>query len=801
MVISIDKPNIQDLQVDVIELLEQISNLFDRARKALSSDGSGEKYGTFQQEVNDAAINVKDLELRMAVIAPMKAGKSTIINAIVGQDLLPSRNAAMTTLPTEIVFNTYIKQPILTLSDEILSVYRDTHDRLSKEIQLLEQQEQLQDKIAQYPHLIDLIEEIKQEVSFLARSQTYGCEEITKVLKYLNDIVRLCSVLEPSLDPIPKLIEVPRLETPFWHSQEAEQSSKLGNLVIIDTPGPNEAGENLRLTAVVAEQLRRSSIVLIVLDFTQLNNKAAEEVKKQVQPIIDLLGKENLYVLINKVDQRRKEDMTPEQVKEFVFADLNLSNSSHTNRVFEIAARRAFVAAKFMLELQQCSQIDLTEKATVMSTAEALAPEVFGIDWEDDLEEATVEDLKKKAERLWAKSGFAPFLKQAIDALMESAAPRCMLSALNLSRNRLLELRDDVKLRSSAIAQDEKKLRLEISALEADLHRLDLCRNQFKKVDNIRLSLQNELNETITLLKKEAQVSIEDYFVEKDWEQADWLKKINIKTREIFSTNIANFEIFSERLSENIKSQLEYKSSGIAEFDNEQKAEEFADRAIIWAKQRSENLLIGFRKHTEIKIIKAQTDLIDFLERETRPIIEQARQRLKQNFDVELSPPPLNLEKISNVDYIQPQIGKQAREIVDSKTVKHRPWYFLWLVETQKQVQVTRTESYYTVSLQDLVNQINKSIEKNVEVINQALDSYLEEDFKQRIDNYFLVLDTYLSNYRNNLRQAQQDRQLTFEEKKHLIDELNNFVPEVTAQIKKVDSYLDRTKNLNDYLL
>ena len=62
------------------------------------------------------------------------------------------------------------------------------------------------------------------------------------------------------------------------------------------------------MSAVVEEQLKNSSIILIVLDFTQLNNKAADDIKRQVKPIIDLLGKENLYVLVNKVDQRTEND-------------------------------------------------------------------------------------------------------------------------------------------------------------------------------------------------------------------------------------------------------------------------------------------------------------------------------------------------------------------------------------------------------------------------------------------------------------------------------------------------------------
>lgn len=94
MVAEVLKPNVQDLQSDVIDLLQEISALMNRASTALSSDVAGQKYGEFQQEVADAARNVQDLELIMSIVAPMKAGKSTIINAIVGQDILPSRNAA-----------------------------------------------------------------------------------------------------------------------------------------------------------------------------------------------------------------------------------------------------------------------------------------------------------------------------------------------------------------------------------------------------------------------------------------------------------------------------------------------------------------------------------------------------------------------------------------------------------------------------------------------------------------------------------------------------------------------------------
>ena len=69
--------------------------------------------------------NVKNLELRMCIVAPMKAGKSTIINAILGQNILPTRNAAMTVIPTEVVLkvvqpNGNVEKPSLLMEKELI---------------------------------------------------------------------------------------------------------------------------------------------------------------------------------------------------------------------------------------------------------------------------------------------------------------------------------------------------------------------------------------------------------------------------------------------------------------------------------------------------------------------------------------------------------------------------------------------------------------------------------------------------------------------------------------------------------
>jgi flagellar hook-basal body complex protein FliE len=124
-------------------------------------------------------------------------------------------------------------------------------------------------------------------------------------------------------------------------------------------------------------------------------------------------------------------------------------------------------------------------------------------------------------------------------------------------------------------------------------------------------------------------------------------------------------------------------------------------------------------------------------------------------------------------------------------------WHWLWAIPVEipeKKKRPDKKEDYYIVSLKELVNQINQSIDNNVEAINQGISKYLDEDFQQRINNFFESLDNYLGSYRDSLRQAQKDQKLTLEQKEKLVHELSVIVPDATTTIKKADSYLERTQ-------
>ncbi len=802
MLAEVPIPNVQDLQQDVIELLREISDLMSRASTALSSDRVDNKYADFEKQIRNETSKVENLELRMAIVAPMKAGKSTIVNAVAGQDILPSRNSAMTTLPTEIIFDADLDKPVLTLSTDVLSVFQDTLDSLRDKIN--EQGlETVKERLANYPHLQEMPESIQKfAIGKSIPRKSEGHENIALTLTSLNDIVRLCSILEPQSDPIQYLEDVPRIQTPFWRSVgDNNQAKTQGKLVIVDTPGPNEAGEKLRLQAVVKEQLSNSSIVLIVLDFTQLKNEAAEKVKQDVQRVIDIRGKDNLYVLVNKVDQRRDGDMTPQQVENFVAAEFGIGEARDKNRVFEISARRAFTSANFLMELQQFPHAKVAE----MKTVRALAQEVFGIDWEEELEDATVEELKRKAERLWKKSGFEPFLNGAIAALMREAAPRCMASALKIARTHLVELQNEVKLRNSAVNKDAQKIQNEIELLNRDVSQLEWCLNDLgDEIDSIKKSLQEKLDKTLDKLKFEAEQSIQNYFLDgvaqriKQVEKPDFrniLEQIDIQVRKTLLSPIPVphivSNIFPESVSRFIKYEVGLRGRNECEFKKKEEAEEFAAQLNLEATQIVEPLLYQAVKDIEYEIKQSQNELCVLLSKNTKDIIVNASKRLNESFDIKLELPPIVIGSVET-DLSTPTVNTvQAKHDFDIlRTIGN---FFRKLFGYE---EVKPNKQNYIVSLEDTVNKFKKSIENQIEQIKIDIFKNIDSSFKNRISAFLNELRSYLKNYQFSLEQALEDQKLSLAKREKVIQIFVSFISDTQILAESLEKKQKHTCDL-----
>ncbi|MEG4457490.1 dynamin family protein [Microcoleus sp. N9_A1] len=800
-------PNVQDLQRQVIALLQEVSTLMGRASKELKSEDSSEnKYQIYQQEIEKEIGTVTDLKLRMAIAAPMNAGKSKIINAIIGQELLPSSATAMTTLPTEIVLKENAAEPILKLSPGICEAFKKALDAIRLKIEQQGMEEVLK-HTGEYPHLASLLQEIHSDTDFGISEEIYGSKNINKILTELNHIIRLCNILAVSQDQDPLQLlndnDIPSIETPFFITQQNQQLEKLGNLVIVDTPGPSEAGVSEKLEIVVSKQLKRSQLVLLVLNFTELRAEAAEKIKAEVQKVIRTSSQENLYVLVNKIDERRRGDIDTEMVKQFVANNLKLGDTDH---VFEVSARQAFCAKDFLRQSSLSSQ-DIKDP----EAAEALAREFWPVNWEDELKEATVDKLQKIAVKLWEVSKFESFLEEAINVILLQVAPRCMEFALNRCLIHLDDLCNNAKNDLIYINSNAEKLQQAIKDLNKELSSLAACR---KSLDEEVAKTKKQINETVNANleklkkdgKKELDILLKDYV----WDSA------------ITSFSTA----FNDFLN---RDKNEFKNKDEFEFNNKQDAKLFAEKIVASANKIIERQLNVASKKTEEQTKDKIQELSKLLDSRTKPIIEGAQVRLNKEFDVTFKPDTLKLvdiyievntpdlefrgyglsdllaafleEAFGNlfVQFAAGLVAMVANNPILSTIYGFVSTVFGWLfrVDLNKHLYKER----YTVNIILFQAEVVKLFNNKIEEIQKQSNRLIDQSFDEPIQMYFEALDSILGDYRKDLEQSLKAQALPLETLKKLKQALESFSVgndklQVDKLKEKANELLSQTKPL-----
>jgi hypothetical protein len=408
-------------------------------------------------------IKTKARQWRVTIVSSMKSGKSTIINAIAGQDLLPSRNDAMTVLPTEIVFSREVTRPKLILDKALMTLLREVWRQLNQKLQRIGLDKAI--KQADFRHE-NAIKEIFSS-SLFSLSEVEESNSIQSDLIKINDLMRLCGIFGISTEFLSSLSEIPRIKVPF--SPQLSSLKGLENLVLVDTPSLYSVyqDKSLNLVNVVKKQLDFSSIILLVFDFTQLNSEASEKEKRYVGEIATIRGLESIYVLINKIDTRGEKDMTKEQVLECVNSKFGIGGS--TDRVFEISASYADCVSNFWNVKKQGFA-----NPQDMKTLDLLGELYYGGSWRKKFQKRVdMADMEEVATDVWSESGFAEFLeeKAIIPPLVIDEAPSMITikSALKDVGDRLSSLSFYLKKKKEVLDKKVHEQNSLINKLNFDL--------------------------------------------------------------------------------------------------------------------------------------------------------------------------------------------------------------------------------------------------------------------------------------------------------------------------------------------
>lgn len=242
---------------------------------------------------------LKEQKYQVAVIAPMKAGKSTFLNALIGADILASETAACTVCRT-IIRHTESGQP-----------------------QLWEYQE--------------------------GQRQGHNIAE-GKAEFILSEFLRRTHDIREKNNPD----RVTHFE--LWHPIEAiSKYPFLTGFRLVDTPGPNEWKSSgfsaTALKEMTLEVLRTCDAIIFLLDYTSFKDEASSDLYKElIEGRQDFLRENTgkIYFILNKVDMKSEKDRPIPDV--IASIEKELKNFGFPNPIIYPVSARKGLLAKLILQ-------------------------------------------------------------------------------------------------------------------------------------------------------------------------------------------------------------------------------------------------------------------------------------------------------------------------------------------------------------------------------------------------------------------------------------------------------------------
>ncbi|EFJ3380044.1 dynamin family protein [Escherichia coli] len=451
------------------------------------------------EELEGEQIKTARREMVLAVVGTMKAGKSTTINAIVGQEILPNRNRPMTSVPTLIRHVPGKTEPVLHL--EHIQPVRNLLITLQEKLATPAGQ-QVAQTLQQTGDTRELLD-ILTDDGWL-KNEYHGEEEIFTGLASLNDLVRLAAAMETEFpfDEYAEVQKLPVIDVEFSHLVGMDACQ--GTLTLLDTPGPNEAGQP-QMEVMMRDQLQKASAVLAVMDYTQMNSKADEDVRKELNAIADVSAG-RLFVLVNKFDEKDRNGDGADAVRQKVPAMLN-SDVLPASRVYPGSSRQAYLANRALHELRKNGTLPVDE-----AWVDDFVREAFGRMKKDyvckDSELAT-----GGATDLWECS----LIDQLITEVILSSHSRAAALAVDSAAAKLMQNAENISeylsLRHQGLMQSIQSLQAHITSLLEDIREIADCQEQVTA--DVRMAMEEidaRTRELLTGVCTSLEEELNDYF-------------------------------------------------------------------------------------------------------------------------------------------------------------------------------------------------------------------------------------------------------------------------------------------------
>lgn len=775
------------LQVE-IDLLQRMKDA-----KGVVVEEHAEEHQTFSSASIDKDLKMlsgemsklERLEMVLAVVGTMKAGKSTTINAIVGTEVLPNRNRPMTALPTRIRHTPGVKEPVLLLENN--GPINALVDKLRKVISKSGGKEILAAN-AHDKDMTALLQFILSKQPFEHRHE--GPEAIFWFLRSLNDLVRLSQALEVEFpfDCYASIDDIPVIDVEFAHL--AHLPGSVGSLTLLDTPGPNEAGQ-VHLRHMLHEQLKNASAVLAVLDFTQLKSDADHQVREALEEIADV-AQGRMFALVNKFDEKDRNSDNAEQTQNLVAESL-LKGRLDVSQVFPVSSKLGDLAnrAKRELDINGCLP---PINGEINAWVEDFGKAAFGAMWEMQIEDP--DTVRKTADLLWKASKFS----EPLDNVIRKAHSQAAMLAISSAAAKLVDisskLNNFLDVREVALGKSAEELVGQINSLLGDIERIsDLERQTHADTKKALKNIKVRMERAFDAIRSDINDEISEGFIAaKKTEEQQSIETAIASSMGSLRGFLGVWDALKRQTAGQTKQASRKSGSKFGrEFDEDNpiislNSREDAEKVVKDIEEGVQQIIDS----NESRLIKDSDQILkDFrvtfeqdISTQASSIIGELNQRLNGcGFSIEIKMP------YTPALSMREGRGELLRGVIESKqraVTKRRRTTSLWgrlceVFDTDDWGWETysTTVGYYEVDIDKVKGSIDKTIDTLFAALATAMLETIEKPLEESVKQFFDELKLAVESLRSDLAQSIRDKQTSQEQQKALAERLAEFKRQV----------------------
>lgn len=723
-------------------------------------------------------VKLKNNEMVIAVVGTMKAGKSTTINAIVGTEVLPSRNRPMTALPTLIRHKKGKIEPELTFqnSGPIQALCSD----IAREIADIDVRTELDVDLDN--DMLSLIDHVMTGSAF-SQSQFNGEDNIFYLLKSLNDLVRLSAAvgMQFPFEQYRSIEQIPVIEVEFTHL--AEFDNQKGRLSILDTPGPNESGQP-HLQIMLKEQLINSSAVLTVMDYTQLRSMADADVRKSVSQVPDKIP---LFALVNKFDEKDRNGDDEEAVKQLVSAKLMKSRIPEDN-VFPVSSKQGYLANRAKRYL---SNFDSLPDPEIETWVDDFGVEAAGPRWHKKIDIADRNEVLDIAQELWEESAFSEPMTKVLHTAYGNASIFAIQSAIEKIKLCLEVYTRDLTMRYQGLNIEIEKLNNASKALIKDFNEIAVAeKDMHASIDEAIASVISHSCKNVSKLKTELSKAVQNYF--KDGKKNELESKVAMITDQKSHKKMMKGENPKVTVTHHAEDKAQTNAPSLAallglkidkrdvDFDPDSPEIKLSSRSeakelLKKISSSVENIMLAgereIQRLLETEFISLENNLIKRLKESIDPIRNHVDAELKAaGFEIDLNLPELKQGKIKfSVDKVVNNAIESKKERVTKYRRKSGVWGGIckffgtddWGWESYQ-----GQETFYVVDLDEVRKKVEQQINDYMTSVDRAIAKSVETPAREGMKLFFNEFNVVLDSVNTNLKTSIQHNELDSKGKK-----------------------------------